>query len=314
MMIKGIDVSNFQSETYDLTDVDFVIVKATQSTNYTNPRHAAQVTRARTNARVVGHYHFLVAGNIQAQAEYFVQHAAPKAGDILACDWETNPATKTFPSNAEKDRFIKAVKVLCPNNKVLLYTGQQFWLTKDTTSYVGDGLWIAQYNGKPGKPDITAKWLIHQYTSTPLDTNVAAFASRAEMAAWAAGEDTDVALTDDDVQKVANAVVAKLIAGDGVLENSDLDRIWGDDVIPAARPPYNNADYYKPDGKTLDNTTWTAAYTQQTQVEGIRETLTRVKALQTALAALDPAALEAALLAKLQGLQVEVTVTKPQEA
>lgn len=313
MTIKGIDVSNHQSATYDLTGRDFVIVKATQSTNYVNARHAAQVQRARDNARVVGHYHFLVAGSIQAQAEYFVAHAAPKAGELLACDWETNPADGTLPSTAEKDAFIRAVKKLRPSNRVLLYTGQNLWLSKDTSGYAGDGLWIAQYNGKPGQPDITAAWLIHQYTSTPLDTNVARFASRAEMAAWAAGEDTDVALTSDDISKVADAVVAKLLAGGGALEGTDLARIWTADVIPAARPPYNNADYYQADGKTLNNTSWTAAYTQQTQTEGIRETLARVKDLQAALAALDPAALEAVLVAKLAGLKVEMTVTPPAE-
>ncbi|MFI6249061.1 glycoside hydrolase family 25 protein [Streptomyces sp. NPDC051016] len=209
-MIKGIDVSNYQSETYDLTGVDFVIVKATQSTNYVNPKHDAQVARARAAGRVVGHYHFIVTGNIAAQAAYFVQHAAPKPGELLACDWETNPATSTAPTNAEKDQFIRAVKALRPGLRVLLYTGQNFWLTKDTTSYAGDGLWIAQYNGDPGKPDIKAKWLIHQYTSQPLDTNVAAFASRAEMAAWAAGEEPDVALTQDD----ADLVVDRLLAAD----------------------------------------------------------------------------------------------------
>lgn len=310
MTIHGIDVSNYQSESYGLTGVDFVIVKATQSTNYVNPRHTAQVKRARDNGRVVGHYHFLVAGNVQAQAEYFLSHAAPKAGELLACDWETNPATGTLPSTAEKDAFIRAVKKLRPDNRVLLYTGQNLWLGKDTSGYAGDGLWIAQYNGRPGQPAITAPWLIHQYTSTPLDTNVANFASRAEMAAWAAGQEAEVALTDAEIQKVADAVVAKLIAGGGVLEGTDLSRIWGADVVPAARPPYNNPDYFKADGKTPDNTAWTAGYTQQTQTEGIRETLARVKAVQAALAALDPAALEAALVSKVSGLQITVTAPK----
>jgi hypothetical protein len=56
--------------------------------------------------------------------------------------------------------------------------------------------------------------------------------------------------------------------------------VWSVDTLPAARPPYNNADYYKADGKTPNNVTWTAGYTQQAQVEGIRETLARVKGLE----------------------------------
>lgn len=147
--------------------------------------------------------------------------------------------------------------------------------------------------------------------SCDLDTALAA-----DYGQWTPGktpEEDPVALTDADIAKVADAVVAKLLAGGGALEDSDLKRIWGADLIPAAQPPYNNPDYYQADGKTLNNATWTATYTQHAQVMGIRETLARVKAVQAALAALDPAALEAALVAKLAGLKVQVTVTDPQE-
>lgn len=205
--ITGIDVSGHQSETYSLTGAEFVFVKATQSTNYINPSHAAQVQRARAGGRVVGHYHFLVKGNIPAQAAYFVQHAAPAAGDLLACDWETNPADGATPTSAEKDTFIRAVKALKPAARVLLYCSQSVWTGRDTTSYAGDGLWVAQYNGKPGQPDITAPWVIHQYTSTPLDTNVAAFSSRTAMAAWAAGNEDPVATLDADDKKYLTALV-----------------------------------------------------------------------------------------------------------
>lgn len=88
---------------------------------------------------------------------------------------------------------------------------------------------------------------------------------------------------DDDMPtaaEIADAVVAKLIAGGGALESGDLDRIWGRDVIPAARPPYNNPDYYGADGKTVANDNWTARYAVQTTVEGVRETLARVKNLE----------------------------------
>ncbi|MFD4527864.1 hypothetical protein ACFWP7_28820 [Streptomyces sp. NPDC058470] len=40
-----------------------------------------------------------------------------------------------------------------------------------------------------------------------------------------APEEDDVALSTDDINKVANAVAVKLIAGDGVLEDSDLTRV-----------------------------------------------------------------------------------------
>jgi hypothetical protein len=180
-VITGIDVSSYQSETYSLTGVDFVFVKATEGTAYTNPRHAAQVRRARAGGRVVGHYHYLTAGaSMSAQMDHFLAKAAPRAGELLAVDWE-----ETGVSGAQKDSAVKYLKSRAGGRKVLLYCSQSFWLTRDSTGYAGDGLWIAQYNGRPGRPDIEAPWVIHQHTDAPLDTDVANFTSRTAMATWA---------------------------------------------------------------------------------------------------------------------------------
>ncbi|GAA4824658.1 glycoside hydrolase family 25 protein [Streptomyces ziwulingensis] len=183
-MLRGIDVSAYQSATYDTDDLSFVFIKATEGRSYVNSKLSAQTKRARDADLVVGFYHFLWPGNLTAQAEYFVSKAPEKAGDILAVDWETT-GEGTHASNAEKDRFIRKVKELRPNNPVILYCNRNFWLNIDTTSYAGDGLWIADYVTK-GKPRIQADWRIHQYTDDPLDRNVADFKSRAAMRAWAA--------------------------------------------------------------------------------------------------------------------------------
>lgn len=180
MTIKGIDVSNYQSPTYPLDGFDFVIVKATEGTGYVNPRHAAQINRGRDHGLVVGHYHFVHDGNLSAQVDYFLKHAAPQHGEFLALDWESGPV-----SSAEKDQFLKALRAKAGGRRVLLYCNTDYWKHHDTSSYAADGLWIAEYNGRPGHPSIDAKWLLHQYTSTPLDTSVAAFPSRAAMAQWA---------------------------------------------------------------------------------------------------------------------------------
>lgn len=183
-MLKGIDVSSYQS-TFDTDGLSFVIIKATEGRSYVNPRLAAQVKRARDGGCVVGFYHFLWPGNITAQAEYFVSKAPEKSGDLLAVDWEWT-GEHTRASNAEKDRFIREVKRLRPSHRTMLYTNRDFWLNHDTTSYAGDALWIADYV-TAGKPRIKAKWRIHQYTSTPLDKNVADFASKAALRDWATG-------------------------------------------------------------------------------------------------------------------------------
>ena len=76
------------------------------------------------------------------------------------------------------------MKELRPDHRVILYANRNYWLNVDTTSYAGDGLWIADYV-TAGKPRIQAKWRFHQYTDDPLDKNVADFASKAALRDWA---------------------------------------------------------------------------------------------------------------------------------
>ncbi|MET8245975.1 GH25 family lysozyme [Streptomyces sp. NPDC005202] len=184
-MLRGIDVSAFQSSSYDTDGLSFVFIKATEGRSYVNSKLSAQTKHGRDAGLVVGFYHFLWPGNVTAQAEYFVAHAPEKRGDILAVDWETT-GEGTHASNAEKDQFIRKVKELRPHNRVILYANLTFWLNIDTTSYAGDGLWIADYV-TAGKPRIKAKWRFHQYSSDPHDKDVANFSSEAALREWAGG-------------------------------------------------------------------------------------------------------------------------------
>lgn len=184
-MIKGIDVASYQPETYPTTGLDFVFVKATEGTSYVNPKMVRQAATARAAGLALGFYHFLHAGDIKAQAAYFVAKAPLLAGDMLVCDWERPPAGSAA-SCAEKDAFLKEVARLRPGYRVGLYCNTDFWLNRDTTSYAEDFLWIADPNHPVGKPGIKAHWLFHQYSSVGgTDRNVAAFADRAALRAWA---------------------------------------------------------------------------------------------------------------------------------
>ncbi|GHJ21610.1 GH25 family lysozyme [Streptomyces albus] len=185
MTIKGIDVSSYQPERYSTRGLDFVIIKITEGTSYTNPKWVAQRKTARDAGLVTGFYHFVRPGSMTAQANYFLSKINLVAGDFLVLDWE-DPGV----SNADKDAWIKHVQKKAPGHKVLLYCNVDYWLNRDRTSFAGDGLWIAQYNGKPGKPSIQAPWVIHQYTSTPVDTNLAKFSTRDAMRKWAGGKST----------------------------------------------------------------------------------------------------------------------------
>lgn len=182
-MLRGIDVSAYQSSAYGTDGLSFVFIKATEGRSYVNPKLAAQTKHGRDAGLVVGFYHFLWPGDLTAQAEYFLSKTPERAGDILAVDWETT-GEGTHASNAEKDRFLRTLKQLRPHNRVVLYCSRNFWLNVDTTSYAGDGLWIADYV-TAGKPRIKAAWRFHQYTDEPVDKDVAAFSSTAALREWA---------------------------------------------------------------------------------------------------------------------------------
>lgn len=181
-MLHGVDVSSYNSS-YSTEGLDFVFIKATEGRSYLNPHQSAQASQARKAGCVVGFYHFLWPGNIAAQAKYFVEKCASVQGDLLACDWELT-GEGTCAGNAQKDQFLAEVKRLRPTHRVLLYCNREFWLHRDTTSYAADGLWIADYVSA-GHPRIKASWRIHQYTDSPLDKDVADFASRAALKKWA---------------------------------------------------------------------------------------------------------------------------------
>ncbi|WP_432108962.1 glycoside hydrolase family 25 protein [Streptomyces sp. AA1529] len=181
-MIKGIDVASYQPEDYSTRGIEFVFVKLTEGTSYTNPKWVEQRRTGRDAGLVTGFYHFVRPGSMKAQADYFLSKIDLVAGDMLALDWEDSAV-----GNDEKDEWIKYVQGKASGHKVLLYCNVDFWLNRDKTSFAGDGLWIAHYNGKPGAPGVKHRWRFHQYTSDPIDTNLGEFDSRDALRAWAGG-------------------------------------------------------------------------------------------------------------------------------
>jgi hypothetical protein len=181
MTVSGIDVASYQNNSYATAGLGFVMVKATEGTGYVNPRHAAQIATGRQHSLIVGHYHFVKPGDMRGQADFFLRNAAPKAGDVLALDWEDPGVT-----GAQKDAWIKYVQGAEPTHRVLLYCNRDFWLNRDSTSFAGDGLWIADPEAAVGHPRVKTTPVIHQYgIRGGTDLDVALFGSAAEMAAWA---------------------------------------------------------------------------------------------------------------------------------
>ena len=144
MGLNGIDISSYQ-QGIDLSKVpgDFVIVKATQGTNYTNPAFTAQMKSAEKAGKLLGVYHYISGGGAEAEMKHFYSNIKPYIGKAIIClDWES------IQNNAWRDesylkRCIDAIKKLTKKTIVIYASLSVF--PNAICSQTGCKKWIAQY-------------------------------------------------------------------------------------------------------------------------------------------------------------------------
>ncbi|MFJ8153981.1 glycoside hydrolase family 25 protein [Streptomyces sp. NPDC094468] len=220
-MIKGIDVSAYQSATYDTAGLDFVFTKITEGLTYVNPRWVQQRNRAKAAGLVWGAYHYPhMANDPKVEADFFLEQVAWQPGDVIVLDWEGYDDANRNVSKARqlvyRDAWLKYVKGKMAGHRVGMYCNTDYWTKVDTTSTCGDFLWIATGGRPAGSPGITHPWTFHQYsTANNIDHDVANFPSRTALAAWAGSAqqqppEDPVAFTDAD----ADLFVDRLLAAD----------------------------------------------------------------------------------------------------
>lgn len=89
-MLRGIDISSWQ-ENIDLAPlpISFVIVKATEGTDYVNPYCDPKIQQAKSLDLKWGFYHFAGTMGAIAEADYFVDNCSGYFGQgIPVLDWE----------------------------------------------------------------------------------------------------------------------------------------------------------------------------------------------------------------------------------
>lgn len=248
------DWAGYQSNTPSTTGLAGVFIKVTEGTTYVNPRWKAQRDHARANGLVVGYYHFVNAADINAQADFFLKTLGTslKIGEMLSLDWES-----TGCSGAEKDTWIKRVQAKQPDHRTGLYCNLDYWKNRDTTSFAGDFLWIADPSAPVGKPRIQADWMFHQYSSAGgVDRDIANplhIKDKAALLAWAEKSVTPPPVTPPKETHVALTETDGRLAAKELLDYDD---------VPASRV-LPNEDY-------ATNPTWTVRYALQAAVEGAR--------------------------------------------
>ncbi|MFE9448254.1 glycoside hydrolase family 25 protein [Streptomyces sp. NPDC006739] len=185
-MLKGIDVSSYQSSAYSTAGLAFVGIKVTEGLSYVNSKWVAQRATARAAGLVTIFYHYPHIGNSPAaEADYFLSQIALVPGDVLCLDWEWYGQTVTdAQARAYKDAWLAYVKAKVPGHKVGVYADTSSWKNVDTNSNCGDFLWIADYV-TAGQPRVSHAWTFHQYSDSPQDEDVANFATADALKAWA---------------------------------------------------------------------------------------------------------------------------------
>lgn len=112
-------------------------------------------------------------------------------------------------------------------------------------------------------------WGHKEITGRKIDPSFNMDTFRDRVKARLADEEEDVALSAEDIEKVAVAVTNKLIAGGGVLENSDVRRVWVTD-----------GNIESPEGKDSANPYWApASFLRETylKVSGVSVDVASVK-------------------------------------
>ena len=146
MSLKGIDISGYQ-EGINLSAVpaDFVIMKASQGTWYTQTDFVRQYSQAKSAGKLLGCYHYAEGTDYKKEADYFLNVVGSRIGECILClDWESTD-NSTFNSGNDKTW----VKNWCDyvysktNVKPLVYISASY---RNRIEGIGDyGLWIAQY-------------------------------------------------------------------------------------------------------------------------------------------------------------------------
>lgn len=144
-MLKGLDLSMWQSVGTGDGDYDFIICKATEGVGYTDPSCDAHYQRAKAQGKLLGVYHFARPGYNDpiAEADWFVSQIKGYIGEaILILDWEVEATWNVGWAKRWLDRVYELTGV-----KPMIYMSGSVVNANDWSSVVaGDyGLWIAYW-------------------------------------------------------------------------------------------------------------------------------------------------------------------------
>jgi lysozyme len=160
-----VDLSHFQAG-FDFQDFKSdgglgVILKASEGQSIRDRSYSTFRSQALTAGLAVASYHFMHAGNIEAQAELFLDVVNPRQSERVVADYE-DPPHESPPTIDELVEFLQAIQSRRPDLQLTVYSGNTIkehlgqtrndWLAENTS------LWIAQFTGRPRPTFPKATW------------------------------------------------------------------------------------------------------------------------------------------------------------
>ena len=148
----------------------FTVVKATESTNYTNPYLIPDVSGARAAGLLVGLYHFAHPDlSAAAQADYFARQINGIGGTLLppVLDLEQTGGLSSAALVSWTSSFL--IRVRQDTGRIpMIYSGPYFWSTAmaGSTAFAQYPLWEAHYTTSAQPQSIAGwpSWTLWQYT------------------------------------------------------------------------------------------------------------------------------------------------------
>lgn len=254
-MLKGCDISEFQSADVDIDPYDFVIVRSSYGVGEKDAKMDIHAKRVLDKGKLLGFYHYAYpdTGNTgAAEARSMIECVKPYLGKcVLALDWEG--AAVSYPASW-------CVEFLDTLKKEAGVTGFFYTFAIEIQSNKYDSvaakypLWIAQWGvSEPEIGPSWKKWTLWQYQGDPFDLDNFD-GTKADWQKWAGAKAPEwvtknAYLTESEMQNNAqllwnyfqplgwtlNAVAA--MAGNMEKESTLSPGIWGD-LEPWGDPEY----------------------------------------------------------------------------
>ena len=210
--MNGIDISGYQAElNAGIVPSDFVIIKATEGTNYINPTWEEQAGQVIQTNKLLGFYHFASVGNPIAEADFFISVVKDYIGKaVLVLDFEAGAINAW--GNVGARQFLNRVKEKTGINPMIYMSAEvtrQFnWSIISSTNT----LWVAQYASMSPTGYQSEPWTDGKGYGAWSSATIHQYSSAGSLANWNGNLDINLAYI--------NANQWKSLAGSGSTTNS----------------------------------------------------------------------------------------------